>query len=87
MSGAAIMGGPLDGQLRDFPGDEPPRYLEVPVPDHNPAWSDSIVEDEDGNITQRTPEPPYIGWHQFRHRREVSSMDEGPLWVFVPDTP
>lgn len=86
MSGAEFMGGPLDGQLRDFPG-EPPRFVQVPIVDHNPAWSDSIAVDAEGNVTQMRPESPYVGFHHFRYRREVSTLDDGALWVFVPDTP
>jgi hypothetical protein len=66
-SWAVFMGGPADGQTRTFPGDEPPGQCEVPTLHHD--W-----RKQDGGTVPRI-------YH--RYRREVSQLDDGPLWVFV----
>lgn len=57
---AEFMGGPADGMLRAFPGDEQPAKVVLPM---------------QISMTEYT-EVVYV--------RQVSQMDEGPLWVFVP---
>ena len=63
-SEASFMGGPADGELRAFPGDEPP--LRVVFSTLKRTGPQSF---EDG---------------KFTYARQVSQMDNGPLWVYVP---
>ena len=64
ISEATFMGGPADGEVRAFPGDEPPlRVVFATINRTGPtSW-------EDGKFT-------YV--------RQVSQLDEGSLWVYVP---
>jgi hypothetical protein len=67
---AEFMGSPAHSTLLAFPGEEPPPHWDVAV-----AW---------GAIVRGDHLSPLEIVH-FRYRREVSHLDDGPLWVFVPD--
>lgn len=68
-----FMGGPMHGKVLGLPEDPPPPTLVVmtPPPDMskmNPAALGAVVF-----------EP-----REFAYARQVSSLDTGPLWVYVP---
>lgn len=71
MATASFMGGPADNSWREFPGDEPPPEVTVMM---SPA-----IRFMAGLADELVP----IG--SVRYIRQVSQLDDGPLWVYVPD--
>jgi hypothetical protein len=70
-SEAQFMGGPLDGQIHAFPAKTPPPLIAVPVLDEPIDW-------------EAPPDRWPTRFRQITYQRQVSQLDNGPLWVFVP---
>lgn len=66
-------GGPLDGAVLTFDGDVvPPRFAVLLPPSMSLRWGEECALD--------VSQPGTV-----RYRREPSDLDDGPLWVYVPD--
>lgn len=75
-SEAEFFGGPMHGEIMTFPGDEPPDNVLVSAGASFEELISALKQDDEEDII--------LALNHFVYRREVSSLDEGPAWVYVP---